>query len=67
LFFGEKLSNFVKDEFEKFEKIERVCKGKSYRKIIGSFFRDKNFLFIKKMKGIAKLAFFMIELAYENN
>ena len=46
---------------KKFEKIERVCKGKSYRKIIGSFFRDKNFLFIKKMKGIAKLAFFMIE------
>jgi len=26
-----------------------------------ALFRDKNFLFIKKMKGIAKLAFFMIE------
>ena len=51
----------TENKIEKLEQIERVRKGKSYRKILGSFFRDKNFLFIKKMKGIAKLAFFMIE------
>jgi hypothetical protein len=43
------------------KKLKEYVRERATEKSSAALFRYKNFLFIKKMKGIAKLAFFMIE------
>ena len=45
----------------KIEKFKEYVRGRATEKSSAALFRYRNFLFIKKMKGIAKRSFFMIE------